>query len=292
MSFGNKLKGENNMGQIAFWGIQHGLGVTSNTAALASMIGMDYQIRTLCSQPQWSDNTLESSFKKSINRGNPEFYNMSGTGLDGLERAVRAGKIERDTVKNNALFIERDRLDLLRGSEKSDKSQFDNANEIMRIIYNGAKEYYDLVLLDVHSGSNSPVTNTLLEDSDLIVVCVNQNIHVLDKFFKDKESLPKALLQKPHVLLVGQYDPESKYKVRNIANKYSYKGPILTLPYNTSFKDHLNDGDIKGFISRNRNISKNHENYQFIQDLRRNAKYILTEVGINTQVKMIERGAS
>lgn len=96
----------------------------------------------------------------------------------------------------------------------------------------------------------------MLQSSDLIVVCVNQNINVLEKYFESKDSWPAELHTKPHVLLVGQYDVESKYKIKNIANKYRYKAPILTVPYNTNFKDHYNDGDVKGFFTKNRFIAK------------------------------------
>ena len=61
------------MAQIAFWGYQHGLGVTSNTATIAALIGLEYQIRTLCSQPQWSDATLERAFRRALQQSNPEF---------------------------------------------------------------------------------------------------------------------------------------------------------------------------------------------------------------------------
>ncbi|ANS75352.1 hypothetical protein AWM70_12645 [Paenibacillus yonginensis] len=54
------------MGKVTFWGIQHGLGVTSLAAAVAAFMGTGYAIRTLVTQPQWSDFTLEKSFGRSI----------------------------------------------------------------------------------------------------------------------------------------------------------------------------------------------------------------------------------
>lgn len=280
------------MGQITFWGPQHGLGVTSNTAAIAAVCALEYQIRTLTSQPQWGDSSLEYAFAKSIQKYNREFMSITGSGLDSLERVVRSNKLERDSVKNNALLIEPDRLDYLQGSMKLTKQQFEEASEIFRLIYRKAKEYYDVVLLDLHSGSNSPVIQTLASESDLIVVCLNQNIAVLDKYFKDKSAWPAFLHGKEHVVLLGQYDPNSKYKVKNIANKYNYKGKILTIPYNTEFKDYYNDGDVKGFFSKNRFVTKRDENYLFIDEVRNASKYILNEMGVNTQLKHVERGAS
>ncbi|MFD1130682.1 hypothetical protein [Paenibacillus sp. PDC88] len=280
------------MGQIVFWGYQHGLGVTSNTAAIAALVGMEYQIRTLCSQPQWSDVTLEQAFRKALQQSNPEFFDFTGIGIDALERAVRSGKLQNNSIRNNSLFIERDRLDFLKNSGKPNQTQFEESTDVLKIIYEKASTYYDAMLLDLHSGTNSEVGKAMLQSSDLIVVCVNQNINVLEKYFESKTYWPEELHNKPHVLMVGQYDVESKYKIKNIANKYRYKGPILSIPYNTNFRDHYNDGDIKGFFMKNRYITRNHDNYYFMQEVRRAAEFILTEVGVNTKIKSIEKGVS
>lgn len=282
------------MGIVSFWGLQHGIGVTSTTAAVATLIGMEYQIRTLVSQPQWSDITLERTFRRVIKSPNPEIFNFSSNGLDALERAVRSGKLERDSVKNNAIMIEPDRLDLLKGTDKTDKIQFENSNEVIKAIYQKANEYYEAVILDLNSGSSSGITSVGLDSADLIVVCLNQNINVLERFFLQRQNLPEALQQKPFVVLISQYDEDSKYKVKNICNNYRYKGPIFTVPYNTSFKDHLNDGDIKNYFKKNQHLNKHHPNHFFMEEVRKLSQYILTEIGVNTQIKQINysgRGA-
>lgn len=277
------------MAQVSFWGVQHGLGVTSNTAAIAALIGLEYDLRTLVSQPQWSDSTLERSFHRTINQYNRQFIDVSGSGMDALERAVRSNKLERETIKNHALLIERNRLDLLSGTEKSDKLRFESSNDVLEIIFDKAQDYYDMLLLDVHSGVNSPVILNTLANSNLVVVCLNQNINVLEKYFEEEDRIwPEALDKVPHILLIGQYDHDSKYKIRNIANKYKYKGKIASIPYNTSFRDHVNDGDVKGFFVKNRFVPKHHKNYMFMQEVRKVSELILTEIGINAKTKYME----
>ncbi|KGP78666.1 MULTISPECIES: hypothetical protein [Paenibacillus] len=271
---------------ISFWGIQHGLGVTSSTAAVAALIGMEYQVRTLVSQPQWADNTLQRIFQKTVQSQNPQGFQTSG-GLDALERAVRAGKIDRDAVKNNSLILVPDRLDILKGTNKSDRIQFDDASEVINLIYKKATEYYDLVLLDLHSGGNSPVIQDALNQSDLNVVCLSQNINVLERFFLQRESMPRAIKEKPFILLISQYDEDSKFKIRNICNKFRYKGPVFSLPYNTSFKDHSNDGDLQGFFRRNQQLAMFHPNRFFIEEARKLAIHILNAAGVNTSIKQI-----
>ncbi|MFJ2047215.1 hypothetical protein ACIOBL_26805 [Paenibacillus taichungensis] len=278
------------MGKIALWGMQHGLGVTSATAALAAFIASEYDVRTLVSQPQRTDGDMERFFNKTINQYNRQFFAVSGMGLDSLERVAKSSKLERNSVKNYTLMIERNRLDLLWGSERLNRPQ-QGSIEAVNMVFRMAAEYYGIALLDARSGQDNEVSDSLIEDADLVIICVNQNISVIEKYFDDqRRNWPSTLDQKPHLLLMTQYDPYSKYKIKNIANKYKFKAPILTVPYNTSFKDHLNDGDIKGFFARNRFVGSNHENHFFIQEVSRAAKTILHEIGINTKLKRIERG--
>lgn len=271
---------------ISFWGLQHGLGVTSSTAAVAAHIGLEYQVRTLVSQPQWADNTLQRMFQKTIQVQNPHGSQMSG-GLDALERAVRAGRIVRDSVKNNSLIVVPDRLDILRGSNKNERHQFESASDEINLVYQKANEYYDMVLLDLHSGGNIPLVHEALNQSDLNVVCITQNMDLLERFFTKRQSMPQAIQDKPFVLLMTQYDNESKYKIKNICNKFRYRGRVFAIPYNTSFRDHVNDGDVQGFFRKNQELFSPHPNHFFVKEVSNFAHFLLNEAGINTSIKQI-----
>lgn len=275
------------MGQIAFWGIGHGTGVTASVGALAALIGSEYGIRTLVSQPQGEENTLERAFARSINVYGRDQAAEAGTGLDALVRLARSGKLERETVKNNAWMIERHRLDLLGGSERMNRLQFENAGGLIGNIYANARAYYDCILLDVRSGADSPAAAQVLEDADLVVVCLNQNIGMLERYF-DRSGWPEQLHGKKQQLLFSGYDPDSKYKASSILRKYGYRDSALTLPYNSDFRDAVNDGDIKGFIARSRPLDRKHGNYRFIAEARRTAQKLLEEIGINTRLKHVD----
>lgn len=281
------------MSHIAFWSNQHGSGVTSSIAAIAAVIGCEYQIRSLVAQPQWNEATLEYSFSRSLNTFNRNLSDVSGTGIDALVRLARSGKLEKETVKNNALVVERDRLDLLSGSDKMDQLQFENSSDLLVNIFNQAKAYYDCTMIDVVPGNSSPMSNSILAAADVVVVCLPQNQKALENYFNERD-WPEALKGKKHMLLFTQHDSGSKYKAANIARKYRQKSPVLTLPYNTDFRDSLNDGDVKSFFKSNAAADRRHANYEFVSEIRRTAKLLLEEIGINTQIKRIdsERGAS
>ncbi|MDO3412844.1 hypothetical protein QWJ34_23965 [Saccharibacillus sp. CPCC 101409] len=281
------------MGQIAFWSVGHGTGVTSSVAAIASVIGSDYRIRTLVSQPQGEERSLERGFMRSINTYSHHLAGEAGTGIDALVRLARSGKLERETVKNNALLLEPGRLDLLSGSDRMNRLQFENAGALIGQVYEGARSYYDCILLDVRSGTDSQTAREMLAGADLVVICLNQNAGVLERYF-DRSGWPRELEGKKQLLLFSGYDPHSKYKAANILRKYGRRETVLTVPYNTDFRDAANDGDIKGFVSRSRGIDRKHRNYPFMAEVRRTAEKLLEEIGVNTRLKHtdIEKGAS
>ncbi|WP_256124296.1 hypothetical protein [Paenibacillus chitinolyticus] len=284
------------MAQIAFWSNAHGQpGNTSNAAVIAALTGLEYDIRTLVTQTQFERSTLETLFTKSNELQLGGLRDISDIGLDALARLARANKLMPESVKNKSITLERNRLDLLVGTMKPYEGLYESLSEHVKPIFDIANNYYQSVIVDLHSGSKNPLTTALLNESDLVVVSLCQNRTLLDRFFS-KEDWPAALYNKPVVLLIGQYDPYSKYTASNIQRLYKrswdFKQPIYTIPYCSDFKDAMNDKDLMGWLRKNKNLSKKHPNHFFFQELRKAAKAILEEIGVNTQVKYIERGVS
>lgn len=284
------------MAQVSFWSVAHGQPAnTSNAAALGALIGLEYDIRTLITQTHFERSTLEAAFFKANELQIGRMYEMGDTGIDALARLARTRKIHSESVKEKSIVLEKNRLDLLIGTMKPYEGLYENLNDVATNIFEYAKAYYHAMLIDLHSGTKNALTSSLLESSDLIVVSLCQNRAVLDRFFS-KEDWPEALNEKPVILVLGQYDPDSKYSVANILRSYrevyDFKTPIYTIPYCSDFKDAMNDKDVLGWFKRNKNLNKKHQNHVFFQEVRKVAKAILDEIGVNTQLKSIERGAS
>lgn len=287
------------MGQIAFWSPFNGSGQTSSMAALAATMGSEYHIRCLIAQTKNRDSSLEQSFSRSMNNFSRTLSqvtgarNVSGTGLDAVLRIARSGKLEGGTVKNNAQIIEKDRLDLLSSSDQKDTAKFEAASDLIRSVFDQARKYYNVILLDLPAGDDSELSRKLIASSDIVVVCLPQSRRSLDAYFNQK-NWPSTLRGKKTVLLFTQHDPHSKYKAANVTRKYkSSKG--LIVPYNTNFKDAFNEGDTKGFYKANKAAERRHPNYDFVSEVQRAAKQLLDEIGIDSRTKRIdaeERGAS
>jgi hypothetical protein len=285
------------MAQISFWSIAHGQpGNTSNAVALGAMTGIEYEIHSLITQTHFERSTLEAAFMKSNELQLGRIYEIGDIGLDALARLARSKKLNKESVKNKTISLEENRLDLLIGSQKPFEGLYENLSPYLEAIFNYAREYYHAIFIDLHSGLRNPLTTSLLDSSDLIVVSLCQSRPLLDRFFINQQEWPNALKEKPVMLLLGQYDPVSKYTAANIQrlyrNVYDFKSPIYTIPYCSGFRDAINDKDVLDWFRKNRNVNKKHQNALFIQEVRKAAKAILDNIGVDTQVKLIERGAS
>lgn len=287
------------MGQIAFWSPYSGSGQTNSMAAIAAAMGSEYHIRCLIAQTKNRDSSLEHSFSRSLNTFSRTLSqlsgsrNVSGTGLDAVLRIARSGKLEGGAVKNNTQIVEKDRLDLLGSSDQKDTTKFETSSDLIKSVFEQARKYYNVIMLDLPAGDDSELSRKLIASSDVVVICLPQSRRSLDAYFNQK-NWPSTLKNKKTVLLFTQHDPHSKYKAANVTRKYkSHKG--LIVPYNTTFKDAANDGDTKGFYKANKAVERRHPNYDFIFEVQRAAKQLLDEIGIDSKTKRIdaeERGAS
>lgn len=279
------------MSQVVFWGNVRGqLGCTSNVMATSTMIGIDYALRVLIGQAHKTRFTLETAYARRAQFIDPSMK-FTNIGFEALERLARSKRLKPGMVADYTIPIIHNRLDLLTGTMEVLHSSGEMVHEAANEIYSCASSQYHLTMLDAPSGANHVIARSLLEASDLIVVNLTQNLDVLEQFFS-QETWPAALHNKPFILVLGQYDMHSKYTATNIARKFNYPHPIYTVPYCTDYRDAYNDHWILEFFLRNRNVSKRHENYFFIQEVRRLNRAILEKLGIHSEPVSVERRAS
>lgn len=275
------------MGQVAFWSGRHGqTGNSANMIAASTLVGAEYMTRTLISHTHWSMSSLESTFLK-MNNGRNANLDYSRKGIDALELLARSNKLAPTDVKDYTDTILKDRLELLRGTSKPNEELYSSVHDVIQPIFEAAKNYYNLSLIDVNSGIRNKLTNVVLETSDVVVVNLNQNISVLSDFF---ENPPAFLKDKSYLIVLGQYDRHSKYSVSNIKRMFKPKVPIFTVPHCTGFMDAMNDTTVVEFFLRNKNVKNGHDNHFFMSEIRKFVKGILEASGVDTKI-FSEQGA-
>ncbi|CAH0121170.1 hypothetical protein PAE9249_03696 [Paenibacillus sp. CECT 9249] len=273
--------------QIAFWSPACGqTGTSTNLAAAAAVIGLDYYMKTLVAYTKPGSALEPSLVRKPDELAAPAFDN---TGLDALKRLARSNRLTANIVKDYTRPILKDRLDFLPGptdfNEQEDKA---GAGELVQHIFACAGQFYDTVLVEVGSGTSDELTNAILEASDVIVVNLNQNAALLDRWLGRGGSFD-TLRGKTCVYLLGRYDRQSRYKAGNIARKYHCK-TLFTVPYSAGLMDACNDHAVIEFFMRNRNVRQGHDHYHVVHEVRRLAKTILEQADVDS-LAFRERGA-
>ncbi len=263
---------------VVFWSPVPGqTGNTTNLLATSALLGLEFTTRVLVvSLLQSRRPSLEQGFIKRQEW--QERTQKVDTGIDAVERLAVHRKLTPEMIRDYTRPLLQDRLDLLTGSDKPDKVFAPALKEALPLILETAKRFYPLILLDGGSGTGSGWTSCLLQQADLVVVSLNQNRNVLDRFFRRP---PPELTGKKLVLLLGQYDAHTMSTVGNLNRRYRGAGPFYPVPHNSGFMDAVQEGHAVDFLFRNRSIPRDHENTHFMCSVRALAQVIVEQVGVN-----------
>lgn len=241
---------------VSFWSTVESTQTATTSTIVAAACSMasnpknNYKI--LLTQTHYQNMDLEASFFNMNKLNSSGSLDIADTGIDALDRLLRSNKLSPENIANYAKPAMTGKLEILYGSFKNDRDSYDRVLETMPMMIEQASRFYDLVLVDLTRGYNSSEINQILQQSDLIVLTMNQKMHDLNKIFKDLDTL-KILQEKTVISVIGKYDRFSKYTNKNIARNFNYKKPIYTIPYNTQFFDACNEGKAVSFFISNLN---------------------------------------
>lgn len=267
--------------QIAFWSNYHQMGTTYDAIAVAVMTALEYRMKILITHNHFEKSALESSFlDRSYIRS--ELTDLSDTGLDALSKFIKYNKIDKENISSFTTTLIKNKLGLLMGTTNTNKELYiKDLNEVIDMILTSAKIYYDMIFVDVSSGTNE-LSSKILEHSDLIVVNLNQNYNVLEDFFTNFIHLKEKCL-----FLLGRYDKNSRFNMKAIQRKYSIKGKTAVIPYNIEFADACSEGKVIDFFLRNIKADKEDQNYYFIEEARKTVELILDKLNVNILLKKL-----
>jgi cellulose biosynthesis protein BcsQ len=269
-----KRRGVNDM-LISFWSPNHGqTGTTSTTIAMATIIALVHNFKILVAHSLYERSTLERCYIKNRTHIQEDLLEINDNGLDALKRLARNGRLTPDMISNytTSLLTNR-RLDLLQGVDEHQLLKASEDTTLLRQIFNSAKQAYDLVFIDVHSGLSKALTHHIIEDSDLVIVCLNQNMNLLEDY--TKEPAYKVLLQNKIVIhSVGLYNGESKYTMKNIKKRYGFDH-VMNFPYNIGFQDACNNSQILDFFMRHTSRNPKGRHFKTMEALFKGAELMI-----------------
>lgn len=256
-------------------------GVTSNLACISVMCNLMRKQKTLVLENHYNLNNLEHAL---VGRTEPYYvkednYFYNQVGLDNLIMRIHSNLADDNTVAASSIPLLNNSFYYIPQSHITNKEFFEyQFNQVIHPLFHALETFGDMVYVDT-AGSDHLSSKVILSESDMVVVNLSQNPRVLSNFFKNYSSL-----QEKAVYLIGNYNPESKYNLRNIIRKYHIdKTKIGVIPYNVDFADALSEGNIIRFLLRNFDCRKHDMNYYFIQEVKKSVVMLLSQMGVNVE---------
>ena len=266
----------------AFWSPFHGQ--TGQSAAIASIgtyLGINFNLSTLLMHSQFTRSSLEDAFLAPDK--NTKSILFGENGIDAVEKLARTKQLSDKSFTDYTTSLIPGRLEILAGTNKKSNELFSQLAYTLPYIMACARQSFHLVLCDVNSGLSSEITDIVLKNSDLVVVCLNQNLEVLNGYFEKLHFHPK-LNDRRHLLLLGNYEHDSVYTSAYIKRLFGFKDEIYVLPRNTSLMDAHNSHDFLRYFFGNNEAGKNDKSYPVIQGISPLALRLLNELGISNEL--------
>ncbi len=210
------------------------------------------------------------------------FYNQ--VGLDSLMKRIHSNMADRNTVAASSISLLNDSIYYIPQSHVTNKEFFEyEFNQVLHPLFHALEDFSDVVFVDT-AGSEHLSSKVILNEADLVVVNLSQNPIILSDFFKQYSTL-----QDKAVFLIGNYNPDSKFNLKNIIRKYHIdKSKIGVIPYNVEFADALSEGNVIRFLMHNYDCKKQDGNYYFIQEVKKSVRMLQKQMGIDIGEEFFE----
>lgn len=247
-------------------------GQTISISAIATAMAIEHNYRILLFSTEFIDKTLENCFWNINNRRKGLFTNANvmdvSNGLEGLVRTFASNRASGEVIKSYTKPVLRDRLDILQAPKTTDFKEYANISSYFSQIIEVANQAYDIILVDLSKKVPKVNKEKVLAISDLVIVNFSQNMSSINNFLRLKAN--NEFYRKNNVLLMmGRYNPNSKYSNKNVARYLKEKNIPMVVPYNILFADECSEGRIVDYFLKVQRLEgyDNKDTY-FVKQLR------------------------
>ena len=247
-------------------------GQSISVSAIATAMAIEHNYKILLFSTEFIDKTLENCFWNSNNRNTGLFAKANvmdvSNGLEGLVRTCASNRASGDTIRSYTKPVLKDRLDILQGPKTVDFKEYMNISNYFSQIIDLANQTYDIVLVDLSKKMPKESKDKILNISDLIVLSLNQNMMSINNFFKLKTT-NEFYTKNNVIIMLGKYNPNSKYSNKNVARYLKEKNIPIVVPYNILLADDCSEGKIIDyFLKVQRLVGYDNKDTYFIKQLR------------------------
>jgi hypothetical protein len=233
---------------IGVWSPFHGqTGNTSNAMAIAVRLALTRTFKILLMHNSINKSNLENAFFADSSNSNTISNIFDESGMDALMKLARTSQLCAANFRDYANIFIPERLELLLGTTRRDSHSRGLMLEQITYIVNCARKAYEFVILDINAGCGELSTKTL-DLADILIVSLSQNMEVLRTYFERREWNP-VIEDKPHLLILGNYDENSIFNISRIRREFDYCGELYIMPRNVKFMDAINQHDILKYFT-------------------------------------------
>ena len=249
-------------------------GQTLSLVATATQMAIEHSHKILIVSTNFRDVTLENCFweldrlNKPVITGKDHVAVGIDSGIEGLIKVLVTNKTSTDIVKNYSKTLLRDRLDVLISPKTDDYQEYIQLASNYPDLLRTADRYYDLVFVDLTSRMQENVAQSILDVSDVVVLNITQRLKNINDFLELKQE-DDFYKKRNIMLLLGRYDPHSKYNIKNVTRYLKEKRNILAVPYNTLYFEACSEGKVIDYFLKLKNIDENDRNYKFVSEISR-----------------------
>lgn len=275
------------MAIITFWSdTKKETAQTLSMIALASYLAVENNSKILIVDANNNDSTIVDAFWPQVESNTRKFVNQLsagkidlGAGIDGLSKLITSGKTDPEVIPDYSRVVYKGRLECILSFKSDNPDDIRRVNSTYVELIKIANQKYDYVFVDVPKGEQNPITNQILEISNVVVYNFTQRLIDMDRYNTIKQTNP--YFQKNRVLpLIGRYDRFSKYNKKNIARYIGEKKDIPAVSYNTLFFESANEGEMGDYFLKFRKslISATDRNAGFVEEVANAADRLVLKV--------------
>lgn len=247
-------------------------GQTMSIAAVATAMAIEHNYKILLISTDFMDKTLENCFWNENTKRFNFFAKTNVTDIsnsvEGLARLFASNRADKDIIKTYTKPVLNERLDVLQAPKAKNLKDYANITKYYPSIVELANSYYDIVLVDLSKKMEKEDRDKVINLSDILIVNLNQNMNSINNFMKLKKS-NETFNKRNVALMLGKYNPHSKYTNKNVARYLKEKGIPMIVPYNILFSDECSEGRIIDYFLKIQKVEgfDNKDTY-FIKQLR------------------------
>ena len=272
------------MAVVSFWGNNaKETGQTLAVVAIGTEMAIDHDNKILIVSTGFRETTMEDCFweRRKNNGIVPENGVKIGgiaNGFEGLIKVIQSNRTSSNIIRDYAKVVFKGRLDVLPSPTTQDPKVYNTVTSYYKDVLKFANKEYDLVLVDVDKRMSVEDKSAILQESDAVMITFKQGLEEIEEIKQLREQYPDK--KKTNIIfMMGKYDFDSKYNVKNITRMLKETKEISAVPYNLGFYEASMEGKVADFFLNNRTLNdSSSSNAKFLQECKSSCDNILAKL--------------